>query len=104
MHIYVIIWLEHKSIGSDILSRFKHSSPQYQYAYDYISTHCLNQNVFIVELCSGGYRMFCRGGGGGGEHLLAGRWSLSKRRNSGSHSRSVVIHVVSRLCLVTIST
>ena len=44
------------------------------------------------------------GGGGGGEHFLAGRWSLSKRRNSGSCSRSVVIHVVSRLCLVTIST
>ena len=43
---------------------------------------------------------------GGVEHLLApcGRWSLSKRRNSGSRSRSVVIHVVSRLCLVTIST
>ena len=43
--------------------------------------------------------------GVGGEHLLAacGRWSLGKRRNSGSRSRSVVIHVVSRLCLVTIS-
>ena len=27
------------------------------------------------------------GGGGGGEHLQAGRWSLSKRRNSGSRSR-----------------
>ena len=35
---------------------------------------------------------FVGGGGGGGEHLLAGRWSLSKRRNSGSRSRSVVIH------------
>ena len=43
-------------------------------------------------------------GGGGGEHLLAGRWSLSKSCNSGSRSRSVVIHVVSRLCLVAIST
>ena len=43
---------------------------------------------------------------GGAEHLLAacGHWSLSKRHNSGSRSRSVLIHVISRLCLVTIST
>ena len=44
------------------------------------------------------------GVGGGGQLLLAGRWSLSKSCNSGSRFRAVVIHVVSRLCLVTIST
>ena len=33
------------------------------------------------------------GGGGGGEHLVAGRLVIGD--NLGSHSRSVVIHVVS---------